>query len=175
MTTRTLLLTPWMAPHDVISWRRAIVLFFRGKVEVLEEWDERVDGPSMGLRAPSVARLVVGCAPRKRKVRFTRRNVFTRDGFRCQYCGASKPWHELTYDHVVPRARGGRTWWDNIVASCRPCNARKGGRTPEEAGMTLRRRPFVPRTLAPAPLLAPEQSLPSVWQSYVAPFGLVPG
>lgn len=168
MSTRTLMLTPWMAPHCVISWQRAIVLLFLGKVEVLEEYDEPIVAPSITLRTPAVVRLTRGHVPVKNKVRFSRINVFTRDGFRCQYCGERKVMDELNYDHVVPRVRGGATVWENIVTSCYACNDRKGSRTPAEAGMKLRRKPFKPTSLPHAPVVRPGNDVPSAWRDYCA-------
>lgn len=177
MSSRTLILTPWMAPHRVISWQRAIVLFFLGKVEVLEFWDETVRSPSVTLRTPAVVRLTQASAARKNKVpafgdhearRFSRVNVFTRDGFRCQYCGEKRAPRELNYDHVLPRKRGGKTTWENIVTSCYGCNDRKASRTPEEAGMKLRRKPFRPTSLPFAPLLPIGRDVPAIWLAYVA-------
>jgi 5-methylcytosine-specific restriction endonuclease McrA len=78
-------------------------------------------------------------------VKFNRRNIFARDESRCQYCGKKFPMPELSLDHVIPRSRGGRTTWDNVVCSCTRCNARKGGRLPEEAGLRLTRKPVKPR------------------------------
>jgi 5-methylcytosine-specific restriction endonuclease McrA len=167
VSTATLLLTPWMAPHKVISWQRAVVLLWLGKVEVLEEYDEPIVGPSLVLRTPAVVRLRKGSAPVRHRVRFSRINVFTRDGFRCQYCGAKKAASDLNYDHVVPRVRGGKTAWENIVSSCYACNDKKGGKTPEEAGMKLLRAPFRPRTLPPAPALELGARVPDAWRDYV--------
>ncbi|WP_394835837.1 HNH endonuclease [Pendulispora rubella] len=166
MSTRTLMLTPWMAPHRVISWQRAVVLFYLGKVEVLEEYDDPIAAPSITIRTPAVVRLTKGSVSKKHKVRFSRVNVFTRDGFRCQYCGTRKAMNALNYDHVVPRVRGGKTVWENIVTSCYACNDRKGGRLPEEAGMTLLRKPFKPASLPFAPVLASEKDVPSMWRNY---------
>ena len=154
MSTRTLMLTAWMAPHGVISWQRAIVLLYLGKVEVLEEYEECVVAPSLTLRTPAVVRLTKASVSKKNKVRFSRMNVFTRDGFRCQYCGGRKLMHELNYDHVLPRVRGGKTVWENIVTSCYACNDRKGSRTVKEAGMTLLRKPFKPSSLPLASVLS---------------------
>ncbi|WP_394840669.1 HNH endonuclease [Pendulispora brunnea] len=166
MSTRTLMLTPWMTPHRVISWRRAVALFFLGKVEVLEEYDEPIAAPSITIRTPAVVRLTKGTVSKKYKVRFSRVNVFTRDGFRCQYCGVRKAMDALNYDHVVPRVRGGKTVWENIVTSCYACNDRKGGRLPEEAGMMLLRKPFKPSSLPFVPVLDTGREVPSMWRNY---------
>jgi 5-methylcytosine-specific restriction endonuclease McrA len=167
MSTRTLMLTPWMAPHRVISWQRAIVLLYLGKVEVLEEYDERLVAPSITLRTPAVVRLTKGSVSTKHKVRFSRVNIFTRDGFRCQYCGDRKGMDALNYDHVLPRVRGGKTAWENIVTSCYACNVRKGSRTPEEAGMKLLRKPFKPASLPLAPVIRPGKDVPPTWTDYL--------
>ncbi len=168
MSTRTLMLTPWMTPHRVISWQRAIVLFYLGKVEVLEEYDEAIAAPSITIRTPAVVRLTKGSVSKKHKVRFSRINVFTRDGFRCQYCGEKKAMTALNYDHVVPRARGGKTAWENIVTSCYACNDRKGSRTLAEAGMKPLRQPFKPASLPFAPMLTLEREVPPMWRNYAS-------
>lgn len=169
---RTLLLSPWMAPHEIISWERAVVLFVLGKVDVLEEYEEEIRSRSFALKTPAVVRLKTGGKPTKSVVRFSRVNVYTRDGFRCRHCGAKKSPRELNYDHVVPRARGGKTDWENIVTSCYACNDRKGGRTPEEAGMTLVRKPFTPASL---PLNAAfhvmRSEMPESWLPYCGHLG----
>ena len=166
MSTRTLMLTPWMAPHRVISWQRAVVLFYLGKVEVLEEYDDLVAAPSVTIRTPAVVRLTKGSVSKKHKVRFSRVNVYTRDGFRCQYCGERRPVDALNYDHVVPRVRGGKSVWENIVTSCYACNDRKGSRTLEQAGMTLLRKPFKPTSLPFAPILVSGTDIPPAWRNY---------
>jgi len=100
-------------------------------------------------------------------VHFSRVNVYTRDGFRCQYCGERKAMRDLNYDHVIARVRGGKTVWENIVTSCYACNDRKGSRTPEEAGMTLRGKPFKPSSLRVTPVLSITRSeMPALWLPY---------
>jgi 5-methylcytosine-specific restriction endonuclease McrA len=160
-----------MAPHRVVTWERAIVLVVLGKVDVLEEYDEEISAPSRSLRTPAVVRLKKGHAT-KQAVRFSRINVYTRDGFRCQYCGEKKGMRDLNYDHVLPRVRGGKTVWENIVTSCYACNDRKGSRTPEEAGMTLRKKPFKPSNLPVAPVLHVARSeMPEAWWPYCDQLG----
>jgi len=170
---RTLLLTPWMSPHRIISWQRAIVLLYTGKVEVLEVYhDEALVSPSLALKTPAVVRLTKGTVHQKQTVRFSRINVMTRDGFRCQYCGERKTMRELNYDHVIPRVRGGKTVWENIVTSCYACNDRKGCRTPDEAGMKLLRKPQKPTSLPlSSPLRMDSAELPEPWLAYCAPAG----
>jgi 5-methylcytosine-specific restriction endonuclease McrA len=165
---RTLLLDPWMAPRKIISWQRAVVLCVLGKVDVLEEYDEEIRSRSLAIRTPAVVRMKKGARAPRRAVRFSRIHVYTRDDFRCQYCGERKAPQDLNYDHVVPRARGGRTTWENIVTSCYACNDRKGGRTPEEAGMTLRKKPIQPRSLPPTAAWRIDRAeVPAPWQPYI--------
>jgi 5-methylcytosine-specific restriction endonuclease McrA len=164
---RTLLLNRWMSPHKIISWERAIVLVVLGKVDVIEEYDEEIRSRHWALRAPAVVRLRRGGTVTRQVVRFGRVNVYTRDGFRCQYCGERKSERDLNYDHVIPRARGGKTTWENIVTSCYACNDRKGSRTPEEAGMRLRKRPIKPSRLSVTPAFRVHRSeMPETWLPY---------
>jgi 5-methylcytosine-specific restriction endonuclease McrA len=106
-------------------------------VDIISEYETPIRSPSFEMAAPSVVALR-DYINQDRSPAFTRFNVFLRDGFRCQYCGTNKL-DQLTFDHVIPRSKGGRTTWDNIVAACAPCNLKKGGRTPREAKMPLLR------------------------------------
>ena len=167
MEQMTLVLTPWMHPHRVTNWFEGVCLIYTSKADVLEEYDETVRSPSMEMQVPAVVRLRKPVAMHKTGVKFSRINVFTRDDFRCQYCGTRKGMKDLNYDHVVPRIQGGKTVWDNIVTSCYPCNDRKAGRTPQQAGMKLLRHPNHPKTL---PMSAPIISLatvPEQWKPYL--------
>lgn len=167
MSTCTLLLTPQMTPHRVVSWQKAVVLLFLGKLEVLEEYDVPIRSPRLVLLTPAVCRLVRSGGYHRRPIAYSRSNILLRDGFRCQYCGAQKPPAELNQDHVLPRARGGAASWENIVASCYRCNQKKGNRTPEEAGMKLLRRAFRPRWLSPIGF-RDGSNVPSEWVAYLA-------
>src|SRR5437764_2263167 len=129
-------------PINVCNARRAVVLLDRGKAEMLEHRVGAIRTPTRALPRPSVIRLVALIRRPRPRVRLTRREVFLRDNFTCQYCGMKTK--ELTLDHLVPRHRGGRHAWDNLVSACRACNHRKGGKTPEEARMQLRRPPSEP-------------------------------
>ena len=165
--TRTLVLDPGYQPHRIVSWQRAVTMLFEGKVEVIEEYDQDIRSVSITIKMPAVVRLLRRIRGRKKAVKFSRINVMTRDKFRCQYCGRKLPMRQLNYDHVVPRSRGGRTVWENIVTSCYRCNDRKGGRTPAEAGMRLRTRPVKPRSLPFVTLRFNTESIPDAWASWV--------
>ena len=130
-------------PLNVCNARRAIVLVDGGKAEVLEVDGVVYRSPSRTLRVPSVIRLNHLIKRPRPRVRLTRREVFLRDQHTCQYCGVMSK--DLTLDHVVPKHRGGRHQWDNLVSACRSCNHRKGGKTVEEAKMALRQPPAEPR------------------------------
>ncbi|SEJ40557.1 5-methylcytosine-specific restriction endonuclease McrA [Deinococcus reticulitermitis] len=139
---RVLVLNASFEPLQVTSIKRAITLLQYGVAEALELSRDVVRSPSTVLNVPSVIRLRRYVRrPRVNAVPFNRRNVLRRDHFVCQYCGGHD---ELTLDHVLPRSRGGRHAWDNVVTACRGCNQRKGNRTPEEAAMPLRTRPHAP-------------------------------
>jgi 5-methylcytosine-specific restriction endonuclease McrA len=130
-------------PLNVCDVRRAFNLLGAEKAEILELNHLIIHTPSRSLHAPSVIRLVYLVKRPRPRVRLTRREVFTRDRHVCQYCGQST--RDLTLDHVVPKHRGGRHDWDNLVAACRVCNHRKGAKTLSEARMKLLREPRVPR------------------------------
>jgi 5-methylcytosine-specific restriction endonuclease McrA len=127
-------------PLSLWPWQEVIKAVFLERVDVISTYDQVVRSPSFEMRLPSVVSLKHYVA-QDRSPAFTRFNVFLRDAFACQYCGAGT---DLTFDHVIPRSRGGRTTWENIVAACAPCNLTKGGRTPREAGMHPARRPARP-------------------------------
>jgi len=118
-------------PLSLWPWQEVIKAVFLDRVEVVSTYDKVVHSPSFEMRLPSVVSLK-SYVSQDRPPAFTRFNLFLRDSFACQYCGDGD---DLTFDHVVPRSRGGRTTWENIVTACAPCNLAKGGRTPREAGM----------------------------------------
>lgn len=130
-------------PLNICQVRRAIVLVYRGKAEVLENGSGYMYSSYATFPLPSVIRLVylIKRPPYHRKM--TRLEIFNRDNYICQYCG--KQTRALTIDHVIPRHRGGEHNWFNVVSACPACNRRKAGRTPAEAGMKLIHQPFAPR------------------------------
>ena len=142
-SSQTLLLNQGFEPIKVISWQRAITLLFLGKVEVLEEYEASgIRSVNLVIKIPAVVRLLRAFRRHARPVKFSRVNIYARDNYKCQYCGRKASISELTYDHVMPRSRGGMTEWTNIVTCCYLCNRKKGGRTPNEAGMKLLASPI---------------------------------
>ena len=118
------------------------------------------------IQVPRVIRLLGFDQAPRRSVRLNRKNLFARDEHRCQYCGRALPPSQLSFDHVTPRSRGGKTEWENVVTCCFKCNTQKGDRTPQEAGMKLRRRPGRPRH---NPLLSAKLGNPRyrIWQAFL--------
>jgi len=166
-TTRTLLLTQGYEPIKIISWQRAMTLLTLDKVDVVEEYDLEIRGTSMILNVPAVVRLRKAFRRFAKPVKFSRVNIYARDEYRCQYCGRKCSIDELTYDHVVPRSRGGRTSWDNIVSCCYVCNAKKANRTPAEAKMVLRSTPVRPTWMPAIQIRVSAKSVPDAWRDYV--------
>jgi 5-methylcytosine-specific restriction endonuclease McrA len=162
-----LLLNASFEPLNVINWKRAVKLVFLEKVEVLQESDRAVNAQTLSLRVPVVVRLLRFVGFRKRDIKFSRQNIYARDKYRCQYCGEKLRPRELTCDHVLPRSRGGRTAWTNIVTCCRPCNRKKGGRTPEEAGFKLLRQPNRPSWLLGFHARFAIHQAPPAWREYL--------
>lgn len=166
-TAQTLLLNQGFEPIKVISWQRAITLLFLGKVEVLEEYGRDIKSVNIIIKVPAVVRLLRAFRRHARPVKFSRVNIYARDGYRCQYCGIKCTIDRLTYDHVVPRSRGGRTSWENIVSCCYACNARKANRTPAEAKMALRTTPVRPAWIPAVQIRVSTKSVPDAWRDYV--------
>jgi 5-methylcytosine-specific restriction endonuclease McrA len=162
---RVLVLNATYEPINVCSIRRAVVLLFKQKAEILERNARELHSERYTLARPVVIRLVsyVRVPRQAQRRKITRRAVFARDGWACQYCGARA---NLTVDHVVPRSKGGQSSWENIVASCGPCNRRKGDNLPAQAGMRLRRTPRTPRAEIFIQVSAP--TIPTAWQPYLA-------
>jgi 5-methylcytosine-specific restriction endonuclease McrA len=168
MMEQTLVLNASYEPLKIVDWQRAVTLWLGGKAEVVEEHDRVVRAVTFSFKLPSVVRLLHMVKLRKRPiVQFTRANIYARDEFTCQYCVTRFEPEDLTFDHVIPQARGGRRGWDNIVTCCVPCNKRKGSRTPEEAGMTLLRHPHRPAILAPTVKLTLGFRTPESWRNWL--------
>ena len=128
-------------PLSLWSWQDAVKAAWLERVDIVAEYDHVVHSPSTHIRVPSVIVLKDFVQPRKR-IAFTRFNLFLRDEFCCQYCGERG---DLTFDHVIPRASGGRTCWENVVAACGRCNLKKGSKSLARSGLSLRRAPRAPQ------------------------------
>ena len=162
-----LVLNATYEPINVCTVRRAAVLVLKAKAEVLEHGSGELRSERLSLERPTVIRLVTYVRiPRdahRRKI--TRKAVLARDSWTCQYCGSRKP--GLTVDHVIPRSRGGKSVWENIVASCATCNRRKGSHLPREIKMHPRAKPRAPGPTVFIRIASP--TIPHSWQPYLAP------
>lgn len=127
-------------PLSLWSWQDAIKAVCLDRVNIVSHYDTVIHSPSFEMRLPSVVALRDYIKPARHPA-FTRFNVFLRDRFQCQYCGSKE---DLTFDHVIPRSKGGLTTWDNVVAACAPCNLRKANRLPSEINMHPHQAPFHP-------------------------------
>ena len=162
----TLLLNASYEPLRIISWEKAITLFFLGKVEVIDTYNRDIRSVSLVMRVPAVVRLVNYVKLGARKPPLTKINLLARDNFTCQYCRKELGRTEGTVDHVVPRTKGGKTSWQNVVLACPPCNRKKGGRTPEEANMQLLKQPEAPNWL-PVVNFTFEKNIPIMWNIFL--------
>lgn len=164
---KTLVLTQGYEPVKVIPWQRAVTLLSLGKIEVLEEYDYELRSTFLVVKCPAVVRLLSTFKRHRKPVKFSRVNIFGRDNYKCQYCGVSGKMSELTYDHVVPRSQGGKTTWTNIVTACGTCNGKKAGRTPEQAGMRLKKKPTRPSWMPSMMIRISHRSAPASWRDYL--------
>lgn len=166
----TLVLDASFKPVDRIPWQRALTLYFKGKVEIVEHYADRVvRAVSAAFKMPSVIRFLRALRSRRKAIKFSRDNTYARDKGSCQYCGCKVPRDEVTYDHVVPRSQGGKTEWTNIVIACVPCNQKKGGRRPDEAAMKLRSVPVKPKKLPDLQYLSFvwKDGMPDEWRNWL--------
>lgn len=143
-------------PLEVVSWQDAISDWINGKVEIIEEYEDKIihkkydkyfNTFSNIIKMPAVIRLLHFVKPNKNIKffqSFTRHNVYNRDNGKCQYCGIKISLREMTYDHVYPKSKGGQTCWSNIVCCCLNCNSKKDNNTLQEVGMTLLNKPYAP-------------------------------
>src|SRR5207253_3040004 len=161
---QVLVLNASYEPLNFTTVRRAHVLVFKGKAEVIEELEHPLRSATDTFPRPHVIRLVQYVrVPRTLQRKISRRALFARDGWRCVYCGTTAG--RLTLDHVVPRSRGGDSVWENVVTSCAPCNMRKGNRLPEEVAMILPAPPRPPQPVLFIRLAAPK--IPASWHQYL--------
>jgi 5-methylcytosine-specific restriction endonuclease McrA len=161
---QTLVLDQGYQPINTVPWTKAMGYIAKEKVDVLEEYEQEVHF-NMGM--PAVVRIKHKIATHKKRIKFSRQNVLARDKFKCQYCGVRGRGSALTFDHVIPRSKGGKTSWENVVMACEDCNARKADKTLEQVGMKLRSKPTRP---AWVPIfnagLRNVQGVPDEWRDY---------
>jgi 5-methylcytosine-specific restriction endonuclease McrA len=161
-----LVLNATYEPLSVVSLKRAIVLLLKEKAEIIEAAEAVLRSEHLSLPVPLVIRLVYYVRiPNRLALPLTRRTVFARDQYTCQYGGGQPRRGDLTLDHVVPRSLGGETVWENVVTACRPCNQRKGNQTPAQASLRLRSEPKRPRYVALA--FMGESAQNGVWNKYL--------
>lgn len=191
MFTQTLILNQHYRPHEIVDWKDAVTRMFAGKLEVIVQYDEVIahidrqtlatfkelrialrqvigtDVESFDMKVPAVVVLRRKLSKMKSGIKFSKINVCLRDDFRCQYCGTKLPMSQLNYDHVLPRSKGGKTDWRNIVAACYPCNDKKGNMLLEESGMTLLSVPVKPKVLPMNEPYIDIKKAPPEWESYI--------
>ncbi|MGH2905509.1 MAG: HNH endonuclease [Solirubrobacterales bacterium] len=161
---RVLVLNASFEPINVCTVRRAIVLILKEKAEVIDEHELELHAEKLSMTRPSVIRLrtYVRIPYKSFRRKITRRAVFARDGWECQYCGKRG---SLTMDHVIPRSKGGDTSWENVVACCAGCNRRKGDRSVSQSGMQLRTHPRAPHATIFIHVASP--TIPVAWRQWV--------
>lgn len=165
----TLLLNSSFEPLRIISWEKAVTLFFLGKVEIIENYERSVRSVSIVIKVPSVVRLLRFVHLKSRRPPLTRTNLLLRDSYKCQYCSKILEKSESTIDHVIPRSKGGKTTWENVVIACPTCNLKKGGKTPAEARMPLNTKPEPPSWL-PILYLSFNSNIPTIWKFFLRGF-----
>ncbi len=155
-------------PLSLWSWQEAVKAVFMNRVNILSEYDTKIHSPSIEMQLPSVIALKEYVRP-SRKPAFTRFNLFLRDKWQCQYCGGKFKTHELTFDHVIPKSKGGGTNWENIVAACEKCNVKKGDMLPHECSMIPLHKPNVPtiQQLQENGRAFPPNFLHESWEDYL--------
>lgn len=166
---RTLLLDQSYFPVKIINWQKAMILLLTDRAEMVDQYNH-IDIRSVNhcFKLPKVLRLF-SRHKTKHQVRFTRYNVFWRDSWTCQYCSIKHPASKLTFDHLIPRSKGGGTSWENIVTCCRPCNVKKGNKSAEEAKMLPLKEPRKP-SWSPHICLRMKEEDPEEWFNWLPQF-----
>ncbi len=167
----TLVLSSAYQPMRQVSWQEAISMWFAGRVEIISVYEDRfIKTVDEVFKVPSIVRFVGNVVKKflfENKPKFSREAVFIRDDGQCQYCGDKLKLHSFTLDHINPSSKGGRKHWLNIVACCKACNQKKGDRTPKQAGMTLKRQPYIPNIVRVKNKIKIEQDVPFEWKNYL--------
>ncbi len=145
LSSAVLVLNANYSPMTICTAKRAISLYFLNKIDVLSNYDDKINSPSLSLNLPSVIKIKTYIKNNNMAVEISRKNILARDGHKCQYCGIQSK--ALTVDHVIPKFRNGLDSWENLVAACKNCNQTKGEKTPEEAKMPLLKKPKRPNRI----------------------------
>lgn len=175
-SVRTLLLNASYEPIKIVSWQKALILWFQDKVEIVEFHSSFARSARDRFQLPSILRLKRYVRTQSfYNVRFCRENVYLRDDYTCQYCSTRFAASDLTLDHVLPASKAGKKTWNNVVAACRPCNQRKSNRTPASANMPLLKEPKAPAWLPVVEFTLNLDRLPQAWLEYVGPPSLKTG
>ena len=145
LSSAVLVLNANYSPMTVCTAKRAISLHFLDKIDILSNYEEKINSPSLSLELPSVIKIRTYIKNNNMAVEISRKNILARDNHKCQYCG--KQSNSLTVDHVLPKFRNGQDTWENLVAACKSCNQLKGEKTPEEAKMPLLKKPKRPNRI----------------------------
>ncbi len=147
---------------------RALTLCYNGRAEVIETYEEEVHSPSITINKPAVIRLLRYFKRKIFTARFTKNAVVARDRSTCMYCSQMLGSHEITFDHIIPLSKGGKSnEWENIVTACKYCNQKKGARTPEQAGMKLVKKPTVPTYMLGVDAAFQYNGGPEQWRAYL--------
>ena len=163
-----LLLNSTYEPIKILNWKRAVTLYFKGKVEVLSDYQIPIRAENFIFQLPSVIKLINYVRINYfSKVKFSKNNIFLRDGYRCAYCGNIFNRNELTLDHIVPSSKGGKKSWQNIITACKKCNNKKGNNTPEQAGMKLHYNAKKPSSIPHTSFIHNLKNVPRDWKPYL--------
>jgi 5-methylcytosine-specific restriction endonuclease McrA len=168
ISQKALVLNASYEPLRIVSWQKALILWFQDKVEILEYHKQFVRSVSVTFELPSVLRMKKYVKPKRIDgVRYCRENLYVRDLYTCQYCCVKFAAKDLTIDHVLPASQGGLKNWTNTVTACRKCNQKKANRTPEKANMPLLKPAKSPAWLPVLEHEVPSNSAPAVWKEYL--------
>ncbi len=148
-------------PLNITTLKRAIVLVIKGRAEIIKNDVNIIRSETITYTKPLIIRLFNYISHKTKNLRVNRQRLYKRDNNECAYCGSKK---ELTIDHIIPKSRGGKNTWNNLITCCLPCNLKKGDKTPDEARMPLRFQPKTPT------LFINESSIAKIWEDYKSSF-----
>lgn len=171
MSQEVLVLNSDYEPLNICNVRRAMLLVFHGKVDILHENSRMLRTVSMEFQSPSVVRLKSHVKRPRPQIRLSRRSVLARDNYTCQYCGCTG--NDMTVDHIIPKHMGGPTSWDNLVCCCKRCNGKKGGKSISQVGFILKRKPTKPKYVPFVSLTKFVSGIRNeVWRDYLPVFAI---